>query len=140
MTAVRDLAMEQGSSFRFTFYIYDDLVDAGGNVVLGTDGLPQQGLPRDFTGWTGRMQVRKSHLTPVLVDITSANITLGPLGKVVIYAGADKTMGLLDVTGPDPTKAISKGVYDLELVRTADLTDVDRLLMGKVTVSPNVTR
>ena len=140
MTAQLDLVMEQGSTFRLIFTLYDDQVDANGAVVLGSDGKPLQGSPRDFTGWVGRMQVRKTYLTPVLMDLGPADITLGPLGKVTIRAGAEKTAQLLDVTSRDPLKAITVGLYDLEIVRTNDATEVDRLLMGKVVVSPNVTR
>lgn len=135
-----DLDMEQGSRYTLAFTYVDDQLDVDGNPVLDGEGNPVPGTPRDFTGWTGRMQVRKSYGSPVLIDLTTEHITLGTDGSVVIDIGADLTDGLVEVSGSRIGQAIKTGVYDLEIVEDADPTNVERLLEGKVNVDPNVTR
>lgn len=90
------------------------------------------GSPVNLTGWTARMQVRKTLPDPAIVwSLTTENggITLG---------GADGTVAL-DITATD-TDNLPGGyaVYDLELVSPGGT--VKRLLQGSFTVSPQVTR
>lgn len=124
MTAVtRDLAIEQGATFRLAF----TWCQSGG--VDGT-GTPIAGTPYDLTGCSARMQIRKSYSTPVLVAIvTDDGITLGGTdGTVTIDISAARTDAL----------NVKTGRYDLEIEFPSG--DVYRVLEGAVTVSPNVTK
>lgn len=85
----------------------------------------------DLTNFVARMQVRENYdSASTLVNLTSTQgITLGgTAGTITIYISATDT------------KNIKAGiyVYDLE-IQSLD-GDVIRLLQGKFTVSPEVTR
>lgn len=90
------------------------------------------GVAVNLTGYTARMQVRKtiSATTPIITLTTeNGRITLG---------GANGTI-TLNITATD-TAALEQfaGVYDLELQSYSGF--VTRLLEGQVTVSKEVTR
>lgn len=110
----QNLTIYQGSTFRHTF------------------ALTADDLPLDLTNWTARMQVRESvDDATVILELTTENggITLGgALGTLELYVSPDDTADL----------AITKGVYDIELIDTND--DVGRVIEGKVTVKKEVTR
>lgn len=115
MTAITyDLFIEQGSAFTKTFIWKDDT-----------------GEPIDLTNSSARMQIRPSVSSDtVLLELTTGNgrITLGgTAGTITLNLGATVTATM--------TKG---GVYDLELVQSAD--EVDRFLEGTVTISKEVTR
>jgi hypothetical protein len=85
----------------------------------------------DITGWTARMQVRERYESDsALVSLVSGSgITLGgTAGTIAISINAVTTAGF-----PSGTH-----VYDLELINTTG--EVTRLLEGKFTVTPEVTR
>ena len=86
----------------------------------------------DLTGYTARMQVRAStQATAVLLELTTEDgrITIdGPVGKITLVITDDDTTGLAWCTG----------VYDLEI--TSPGGETTRLLRGRATVSPEVTR
>lgn len=110
-----DLYIEQGATYDQPFVWKD------GN-----------GNPVNITGYTARMQIRKSvSATSVIIELTTENgrITLG---------GAAGTIDLL--IDADDTAALEQfaGVYDLELESNTGF--VTRLLEGQVTVSKEVTR
>ena len=88
--------------------------------------------PVDITGWTARMQVRERYeADSTLLNITTENsgITLGgTAGTITLNANAATTAGF--ITGVH--------VYDLELINSAG--EVTRLVEGKFTVTPEVTR
>lgn len=113
--AILDFEVEQGATFEHQL------------TWLDRDGNP---VPLD--GYTARMQVREKITSEeVLVELTTENgmITLG---------GQD---GTIDIEIPDEvteTFTWKKGVYDLELESPAG--KVTRLVKGKVTVDPEVTR
>lgn len=84
----------------------------------------------DLAGYTARMQVRENYKSPAAkLDLTTENggIVLGAEGLITLEIDAATTAAL---------KARDY-VYDLELV-TNDT--VYRLLEGKFTVTPEVTR
>jgi hypothetical protein len=112
-----DITIEQGSVFNLHLRYKDSL----GAVI-------------DLTGYTARMQVRKSvKSNDILLTLTTENggITLGgALGTINIKAIAEHTALL----------TIRSGVYDLELVPPSGEDDTFRLLEGNVMVSPEVTR
>lgn len=109
-----DLFIEQGAEFNQRF--------------IWKDGT---GAPVNLSGYTARMQIRPALSSDtVLLSLTTENnrITLGG------------SAGTIDLTiGATATAALTRGgVYDLELVQTAD--DVVRFAQGAVTVSKEVTR
>lgn len=113
MTAAkRDLVIEKGATFRLNLR----LKDAAGAYM-------------NLTGYVGRMQVRATVTadTPLL-DLAGAQITFDAAGSCQVRATATLTMEL----------PLVKAVYDLEIESPSG--EVDRLLEGKVTISPNVTR
>ena len=85
--------------------------------------------PVSLTGYTSRMQVRPTVTSAeVILELSTANnrITLATGGIIQIQLT------------PEETSAMKAGVYDLELTDTSGR--VTRLIEGKVSVSPEVTR
>jgi hypothetical protein len=115
MTAARlPLTIEQGATWK--------------HALIVRDGAQ----PRDLTGYTARMQIRKLVTSAeVLAELTVANngITIvAAQGRIDLLLSATATAGL--PSGPS--------VYDLELESAAG--EVTRLLQGTVTVDAQVTR
>ena len=114
--AKKNIKIEKGATFRLK------LIWQAGN-----------GSPVDLTGFTARMQVRKTFSSEdKLLDMTTENgdIVLGGVsGTIYITGPASDTTAI-----PDNIKS---GVYDLELVSGPD---VKRLLEGEADISPEVTR
>lgn len=111
-----DITIEQGATFKLD--------------VTWKTGSPAAAV--NLTGYTARMQVRRSHKAEsALLTFTTENgaITLGGA------AGTIAVRGLATLTDDVPAKPC---VYDLELVSGAG--EVTRLLEGSVTVTPEVTR
>jgi cytosine/adenosine deaminase-related metal-dependent hydrolase len=109
-----NLTMYQGASFDYSFaWKIDDVAV-------------------NLTGYSARMQVRRSHPSPTSVlTLTTENggITLGgALGTIQVVADADVTAEL----------DAAFYVYDIELESPSE--EVYRLLEGKFTISPEVTR
>jgi len=109
-----DITIEQGATFQMVVtWEYND-------------------TPIDLTGYTARMQVRRTHKsTTALLDFTTENgaITLGgALGTITV-------VGAATLTDDVPAKPC---VYDLELVSSGGI--VTRLIEGAATITPEVTR
>lgn len=108
-----NIKVEQGATFLLDF-----------TIKTGT-------TPWNLTGYSARMQVRTSvNASTTLLSITNSDyITLGgSLGTVAISVPASITDDLI----------AGRHVYDFELVSGAG--QVWRVLEGKFTVSPEVTR
>lgn len=97
------------------------------------------GDPINLTGYTARMQVRRTvdeGGDPIIELTTGAGITLGDPtptdGVVLLEISADDTADL------PATPSDRKWRYDLELVPAGG--EVRRLIMGKFVVSLEVTR
>jgi hypothetical protein len=115
--ATLNLTMYQGASFDYNLVW---------NTTEGTVTTPV-----DLTNWSARMQMRLSYTTaePALSLTSGTGITLGgTAGSILIEATATQTAGI--AAGPY--------VYDLELVSPASV--VTRLIEGRITVDPEVTR
>lgn len=115
------LYIEQGATFRLGFTWTQESET--------TPGTP--GDPYDITGCTARMQIRKSLSAPAFVTATTENgkIEIGDTdGHIAVYLSDEDTDLLISRTA----------VYDFEIEFPGG--DVYRLLEGKVTISPNVTR
>lgn len=123
MAAVKkDLYIEEGATFPLGFTWTQESTT--------TPGTP--GDPYDLTGCTARMQIRKTFTSAVVVAATTEN------GKIEIEPSVGHIAVRLEDTDTDLLHGIRSAVYDLEIV-FSDGT-VNRLLEGKVTISPNVTR
>ena len=111
----RDIYIEQGATFRLNLVWKDSL-----------------GVPVNLTGYSARMQVRRAYNNPnTLLSLSTATGTISLGGS----AGTISIDGQALLTEDMSSRV---GVYDLEL-QSADGT-VTRLLEGKVTISPEVTR
>lgn len=88
-------------------------------------------LPWNLTGYTARMQVRRTiDSSTVLISLTTENgrITLGGASGIIE----------LNITATDTAALTSSGVYDLEIVDSNGI--VSRILQGNFTLSQEVTR
>lgn len=116
MPALYDIKIYQGQAFKLH--------------LVWKDGAE---VPIDVTGYTARMQIRRSvRSSEVLFELSSAageGITLGTVNGVID----------LRISAEDSSAfTFRSGVYDLEL--TPPDGEVVRLIQGGVTVSPEVTR
>ena len=119
MTATYDFtgdnAIQQGATFTKTFAWKESA-----------------GVPMNLTGYSAKMQVRKSASSPdVIVELSTVNgaISLGgALGTIAMALTATQTAAI----------TAKAGVYDLEM--TAPNGTVTRFLAGMVEISKEVTR
>lgn len=119
-----DLVVEQGATFRRVITVKD----ADKN-------------PIDITGWVFAGQIREKYSSPTvaaefdfeILDQTEAK------GKVKVSLSADDTSALVVAAqGEGDCKKLSTYLYDIEA--TKEGVGTDRILEGKVFVSPEVTR
>ena len=90
------------------------------------------GTAVDLTGYTARMQVRKSVTdSTVLLSLTTDNST-------IVITGATGTVTLTVPATTMAAVAAGSWVYDLEIVSGGSV--VTRLIEGKFVVTPEVTR
>ena len=107
---------------------YNLVVDQGSSFALDL-AIKQSGLDLDLTNYTGRAQLRTTHISSSVAasfTVTTTNASAGTL-KLEL--------------SPATTAALSPGqyVYDLEIY-TANDAIVKRILQGEVTLTPEVTR
>lgn len=107
---------------------YDIILDQGSDWAAEMV-IKQDGVVRDLTGYSGRAQIRKRHSDVAATAAFTVNITDAVNGTLSMQI--DHTV----------TQNIEPGVYfyDLELYTAADAS-VSRILNGKVTVTPEVTK
>jgi hypothetical protein len=116
VAAVHDITIEQGATFRLSLLWRDS-----------------SGTPIDLTGCSARMQVRKKYNSETAwLSLTSedGDIVLGDEAGTIVVTG--------DALLTEDIPAPSCGVYDLEIVMAGG--EVNRLLQGSATISPEVTR
>lgn len=110
---------------------YDLIIEQGATLDRTFTWKDSTGTEVNLTGYTARCQVRRSQAgAEKLLDLTTENggITLGGIaGTIQLNASAAVTALLSGF-----------GAYDLELISGGGV--VKRLLQGKVTFSPNVTK
>jgi hypothetical protein len=112
MSGKYNIVAEQGATFNLNFTVQTD------------------GVAWNFTGYTARMQVRKSTSSAAtLLDLSSSTgaITMTSLGVVGVTVSAT-TMS---------TVPAGRWVYDIEF--TSPSSEVTRLLEGRFIVSAEVT-
>lgn len=110
---------------------YDLYIEQGATFNKQLTWKDSVGNPVNLTGYTARLQIRTSltESTTIASLTQGSGITLGgALGTIVLLLSAVQTAAITQ----------TKGVYDLEL-QSGDGT-VTRLLEGKVTIKPEVTR
>ena len=142
--AEKELDVEQGATFFLGFTWYPP------GPTDPETGLPT-GSPHDLTGCTARMQMRKKQGDPILLTATSEDPG-DPLDPLLVAAGAGRitlggVTGRIEITLTDEDTDLltfSQGRYDLEVEwpqQPGELRPrVDRVLQGKVNVSPNITQ
>jgi hypothetical protein len=110
---------------------YDLLIEQGATFYLPFEYLDSTDQPIDLTLWTARLQARRKAVdAEVIVEMTTENgrITLGG------------TAGTIDLSMlADDTTLLQPGeyLYDLELVSSGS---VDRVMEGRLTISPEITK
>jgi hypothetical protein len=109
---------------------YDININAGSTFVLGLTLKKANGTLFDLTGYTGRSQLRKSHIdSTVEATFHIAFDSNRKTGKMSIGLSEAETIALTLVSG----------VYDIELI-DASGSIVTRIIEGKAKISPEVTR
>ena len=122
LSGVYNITCEQGATFiRIIEIEYPDPVD------------PTTYLPFDLTGYSARMQVRRT------IDSSTPMVSLNSSGGgiEVQYGGVENALRIF--MSDEQTSAItSDGVYDLEIESSGGV--VSRVLRGTFLLSPEVTR
>lgn len=123
LAGIYNITCQQGSTFSRTITLkYPDPSSPPADPTY---------LLWNFTGYTARMQVRRTiDSSTVLISLTTENgrITLG---------GATGIMEL-NITAADTATLTSSGVYDIEIISSSGV--VSRILQGDFTLSQEVTR
>ncbi len=132
---VRALVLYEGSTLDRTATFYTDAA---------------QTTPKNLTGWTARMHVRKDYGSDLLLEIASGTLTPGPSAKALVMGGAAGTVRIYAGSSLmaalnhsdfgavlEDGETLYKGVWDLELTNPA--SEVFRYLMGEVLFSREVT-
>jgi hypothetical protein len=119
MTAtVKNYTIEQGSTWKKVWVRLDDAEEV---------------IP--LTGYTARMQARKSYTSDKVIDATTEN------GKISINAASGEVTLLIKAS---ETAAIQDKtlLWDIELVKDEGLSteDVFRWMQGTLTISKEVTK
>jgi hypothetical protein len=85
----------------------------------------------DLTGYTARMQVRK------YVDSATVVIALTTENDRIVLGGETGTLQLF-IRAEDTRTITTSGFYDIEIISPSN--EVDRIIEGTFTLSPEVTR
>jgi hypothetical protein len=110
---------------------YDMLIEQGATFYLPIDYLDSTNQPVDLTLYTARLQARRIPVgDEIMLEMTTEN------GRIEL-GGVDGTI-FLSYTAEDAT-FLEPGeyLYDLELVSGESVT---RLIEGRLTISPEVTK
>lgn len=123
LAGIYNIACQQGSTFARTITLkYPDPASPASDPTY---------LLWNFTGYTARMQVRRTvDSSTVIISLTTENgrITLGGAAGIIE----------LNIAAADTATLTSSGVYDLEIISNTGV--VDRILQGDFTLSQEVTR
>jgi hypothetical protein len=115
MAGTYDITIEQGATFR--------------RILTWRDG---NGVAVNLTGWTARLQMRRS------LTASSPFLELNTESGGLVLGGSAGTIEI--VISAEATAALDQkhGVYDLEMVSGSG--EVTRLLQGRVTLDREATR
>ena len=116
-----NITCEQGSTFSRVITVeYPDPNDASSM------------LPFNFTGYTGRMQIRRTiESSVVMIELTTAN-------SGIQYTNAASGELTVRMTAVQTAALETSGVYDLEIISSGGL--VSRVIQGTFSLSLEVTR
>ncbi len=128
-----NIVCQQGSTFDLFMTLQYPNPDFPANCA-DPNACPEY-VAWDLTGYTARMQVRKYVESAVpVIELTTTNaggynrITLGgTAGTIQLFLRAE-----------DTRQITQSGFYDLEIISPSN--EVDRILEGTFTLSPEVTR
>ena len=87
-------------------------------------------IPRDFTGYTGKMQIREAPGSPVLLELATSGsgITLNSIGEIN-----------LEIDNTDTTAfEVSKALYDLKVKETSS-GSITPIVAGNVLIRRQIT-
>ena len=109
--------------------VYDIIIEQGATYTITVLLKKPNKIPFNLTGYTGRSQIRKHYDdSNVIISFSVAIPSPQKDGKIVMSLTDEQTASL----------PIINGVYDLEIESSTG--EVSRILQGKVTISPEVTR
>jgi hypothetical protein len=127
-----NIVCQQGSTFDMLMTLQYPNPDFPANCA-DPNNCPEY-VNWDLTGYSARMQVRKyvESATPI-VELLSSNVD----SKRITLGGTAGTIELF--MRAEDTRAITQsGYYDLEIISPSN--EVDRIIEGTFTLSPEVTR
>lgn len=102
-----NIIVDQGTTFVTYFYVNGD-----------------DGLPINFSGYTGRSKIKKSYTS---ANSVSFSVNCDSTGLITLSLSANTTTNLVS----------GRYVYDVEVVDSSN--QVSRIVEGIVTVTPQVT-
>jgi hypothetical protein len=112
----------------------DIIIEQGSTFAMNVQALNEDRSIMNLTGYDARLQVRPTvGSSTILLSASTSDgrITINaPGGMVMVRIGADTTAAL----------TFNDATYDLEAYKSADVTEVRRLVEGSVTLSLEVTR
>src|SRR4051794_21146394 len=110
-----DIKIEQGATFTLGFFYYDPMLDGQGNVAQPVQ--PDTSKPKDLTGCTARMQIKKAVKdTTAAVTATSEDAVAFPeQGGRIVLGGLTGRIDIILTDADTDAIGFTKGVYDLEL-------------------------
>jgi len=121
LAGIYNITCEQGSTFSRVITVeYPDPDDA--SVML----------PWDFTGYTSRMQIRRTiESSTVMIELTTEN-------GGITFTDEENGEVTVEMTDAQTAALETSGVYDLEIISQSD--EVSKLIKGTFTLLPEVTR
>ena len=124
---------------------YSFVIEQGATVNFELQYRDGTGTPIDLTDYAGRMQIRSTVSSPVV--ILSLSSSLNPDGTGINFSGSNgstpPTSGSIGIYISACTSSMlnfDQAVYDLEIYSGSNCPYVIRLLEGQVKLSKEITR
>ena len=99
-----------------------------GTTFIRSLSLQENGSAMNLAGYSVASQMRSTHDSSTVVGTISANVTNASAGQLTLSMTASATGG------------IEEGIYVYDVEITASSGAVNRILQGRVTLTPQVTR
>lgn len=110
---------------------YDLLIEQGATFTLSIVWKDNANAPINITGYSARMQIRKTYDDTPSISLTSA------VGGGIVLGGVSGTIDITIAASVTDDITILRGKYDLELELAGVVT---RLIQGTVCISREVTK
>ena len=107
------------------------IIDQGATWELTFTYKNSEGSPINLTGYSAALQLRTSY------DAPSASLSLSSPSGGIVLGGALGTIAVTATATQTGALVAGEYVYDLEITTSAKVT---RLVQGRITVTPQVTR